>query len=46
MINTTQWDDSYQNGVGKLIWKVTAEQLQPYSDNAHTSICNVTEIKE
>jgi hypothetical protein len=46
MITTTQWDDSFQNGDGKLIWKVTAEQLQLYSDNTHTSICNFTEVKE
>jgi hypothetical protein len=46
MIITTQWDDNYQNGDGKLIWKVTAGQLQLYSDNTHTSICNFTEIKE
>jgi len=39
------WDDSYQNVDGKLKWKVTAEQLQPYSDNTHISICNFTEIK-
>jgi len=42
---TTQCDDNYQNVDGKLKWKVTAEQLQPYSDNTHTSICNFTEIK-
>jgi len=45
MIITTQWDDRYQNVDGNLKWKVTSEQLQPYSDNTHISICNFTEIK-
>jgi hypothetical protein len=26
--------------------KVTAEQLEMYSDNAHTSACNFIEVKE